>query len=180
MGRCLSQNIETCQNATKFASVVKLCQKYLCSDQMGFIEVSKLLFQPIYVLKSTHPSGKTFFLFVKSSFFQMERSGVVWGGQGIEITVVFDSSFQNTHYRIQTLPLARWMRMQQTIYLSYRGSRVPGEGKWGPRGTRITDGASLDPLLATQVVCTYYRWCKMLLTRCGWYVIICGASSGIE
>ena len=72
------------------------------------------------------------------------------------------------------------MRMQQTIYLSYRGSRVPGEGKWGPRGTRITDGASLDPLLATQVVCTYYRWCKMLLTRCGWYVIICGASSGIE
>ena len=110
---------------------------------------------------------------------KMERSGVVWWLR-IEITVVFDSSFQNTHYRIQTLPLARWMRMQQTIYLSYRGSRVPGEGKWGPRGTRITDGASLDPLLATQVVCTYYRWCKMLLTRCGWYVIICGASSGIE
>ena len=182
MGRCLSQNIETCQNATKFASVVKLCQKYLCSDQMGFIEVSKLLFQPIYVLKSTHThtrQAKLFFLFVKSSFRQMERSGVVWWLR-IEITVVFDSSFQNIHYRIQTLPLARWMRMQQTIYLSYRGSRVPGEGKWGPRGTRITDGASLDPLLATQVVCTYYRWCKMLLTRCGWYVIICGASSGIE
>ena len=82
MGRCLSQNIETCQNATKFASVVKLCQKYLCSDQMGFIEVSKLLFQPIYVLKSTHThtrQAKLVFLFVKTSFCQMERSGVVWG-----------------------------------------------------------------------------------------------------
>ena len=48
---------------------------------MGFIEVSKLLFQPIYVLKSTHTHNcqtKLFFLFVKSSFFQMERSGVVW------------------------------------------------------------------------------------------------------
>ena len=127
------------------------------------------------------PVKQNFFSYSwKVLFCQMERSGVVcW--LRIEITVVFDSSFQNIHYRIETLPLARWMRMQQTIYLSYRGSRVPGEGKWGPRGTRITDGASLDPLLATQVVCTYYRWCKMLLTRCGcWYVIICGASSGIE
>ena len=185
MGRCLSQNIETCQNATKFASVVKLCQKYLCSDQMGFIEVSKLLFQPIYVLKSTHThtrQAKLFFLFVKSSFCQMERSGVVWGDYVSRLQLYLIHLFKTPiiESRFQTLPLVRWMRMQQTIYLSYRGSRVPGEGKWGPRGTRITDGASLDPLLATQVVCTYYRWCKMLLTRCGWYVIICGASSGIE
>ena len=37
---------------------LRTCQKYLGSDQIGFIEVSKLLFQQIYLLNSGTPAAQ--------------------------------------------------------------------------------------------------------------------------